>query len=171
MALRLRLRGKFGKGKYALVSDAKHPKCKRHIWWVRSADGYVATTIKGKVIELQNFVMDYEKNDEFLIDHINGNVLDNTDENLRIVTTQQNNFNTAVHKDNKSGLKGVSAFRGKWRVRISVDEKVHSIGVFDDPNLAAKAYDAAARYYFGEYARLNFPDDPNPPTYEEKYYE
>lgn len=93
-----------------------------------------------------------------LVDHVNGNPLDNRRANLRPATSAQNAQNRRVRRDSKAGLKGVRQYRpGKWLARIQVHgERVH-LGVYGSPAEAARAYDAAAREHFGEFARLNFP--------------
>ncbi len=49
--------------------------------------------------------------------------------------------------------------RQKWYASIARDKKYHHLGVFDNEMEAAKAYDAAARHFHGEYAKLNFPNE------------
>jgi hypothetical protein len=44
----------------------------------------------------------------------------------------------------------------KWRARIKVNGKEHSLGYYVSEEDAAQAYDDAASHYFGEYARPNF---------------
>ena len=48
--------------------------------------------------------------------------------------------------------------RRKWVVSIYIDNKCRKIGRFKNEIDAARAYDEAAKKYFGEYARLNFPE-------------
>lgn len=93
----------------------------------------------------------------FMVDHINGNGLDNRRSNLRLVTKSQNMMNSGVRTNNRSGYKGVSwANRDKkWRVTIWKMNKQIDLGYFDDKKDAAKAYNDAAKIYHGEYAKLN----------------
>jgi hypothetical protein len=44
-----------------------------------------------------------------------------------------------------------------WRVRITVNNKQILLGQFKDEVEAAKAYDRAAKHYYGDFATLNFP--------------
>jgi hypothetical protein len=92
------------------------------------------------------------------VDHINHDKLDNRRCNLRIVTRQQNNQNTRpkTSSTRTSAYKGVHLAKGKWRASIHTNGTTRQLGTFTDEVAAAKAYDQAARYYFGEYAYLNF---------------
>lgn len=91
------------------------------------------------------------------VDHINGDVLDNRKSNLRICSNKENSRNTAQHKDNMSGYKGVSwdKVRQKWIAQIGVDYKSYNLGGYEHIKDAAHAYNAAAVKYFGDFARLN----------------
>jgi hypothetical protein len=103
-----------------------------------------------------------------VIDHRNGNGLDNRRENLR-VTDVRGNATNVVHSKNRKrgGFKGVSWNRNaeKWQASICAGEvrangrrKQLYLGIFEDAADAARAYDAAAREHFGEFAALNFPE-------------
>jgi hypothetical protein len=94
-----------------------------------------------------------------LCDHINHNGLCNVEDNLRIVTSQQSNFNIRVHNGSTSIYKGVSRKRNKWKAQIAINKETRFLGHFINPEDAAKAYDKAALEYFGEYAWLNFPGE------------
>jgi hypothetical protein len=103
-----------------------------------------------------------------LVDHVNGNKLDNTRTNLREATSRQNSWNRRLRSDSKVGFKGVvrSSSRHQYRARIQVgDKRLHS-GYYGTAAEAARAYDAMAREHFGEFARLNFPNELNhaPPS-------
>ncbi len=83
---------------------------------------------------------------EMHIDHRNGDGLDNRISNLRLVcrsVNQQNQRNAQI--DNKTGLLGVSPYRGKFRATIWFAGKQRYLGLFDAPELAHAAYLAAKR--------------------------
>lgn len=92
------------------------------------------------------------------IDHINGNRLDNRRCNLRLVTPSMSRVNSAPKRNSKSGYKGVVWHNQmkRWGAQIGVYGKVETLGWFDDPADAARAYDAKAKEIYGEYARQNF---------------
>lgn len=87
------------------------------------------------------------------VDHINHNPSDNRRENLRIVSTAQNQMNTVINKNNTSGIKGVNWDKGcnKWRVRISVNGERLTLGYYNTLEEAAQVRHDAELKYFGEY--------------------
>jgi len=93
------------------------------------------------------------------VDHINGNGLNNTRENLRLCTRSQNMMNQRL-KGGTSRFRGVSWLKGgaKWHAQVRANGKRLHLGLFTDETEAAMAYDAAARELFGDFARLNFGD-------------
>lgn len=97
------------------------------------------------------------RSDSEFIDHINGNGLNNTRNNLRACTKQQNNMNARESKSNKTGFKGVyfDKSRGKYGARITFNYRGYHLGRYDNPIKAADAYNQAAIKYFGEFAKLN----------------
>jgi hypothetical protein len=93
-----------------------------------------------------------------LVDHKNGNGLDNRRDNLRLATHTQNMQNRRKLKNTSSKFIGVhfDKHSAQWRARITYKAKKLHLGRFDNEIAAAKAYDAVARKYHGEFARLNF---------------
>lgn len=64
-------------------------------------------------------------------------------------------------KNKTSKLKGVSRYKSsqKWCTRISIKGKTIFLGCFQNEKEAAIAYDKKAKELFGEFAKLNFPED------------
>ena len=96
--------------------------------------------------------------DGYVIDHINGCGLDNRRANLRLATIAQNAWNSKK-RNPRSGYKGVyfAGDKGLWRAAIVCHGRRIHLGYFTDKIDAAKAYDDAARKYYKEFARPNFP--------------
>jgi hypothetical protein len=94
------------------------------------------------------------------IDHQSRNGLDCRRRNLRAASSQQNQCNQKLRKDNTSGFKGVwwSRRRGAWIAEVCVGGRKRWSGQFRNPEAAARAYDAAARRLHGTFATLNFPE-------------
>ncbi len=87
------------------------------------------------------------------MDHINRDKTDDSWNNLRIATSQQNKANTK-HRPNKLGIRGVRWDRGAYRADIKVNNKNIYLGRFKNLDDAKKAYNGIAKKYFGEFAYL-----------------
>lgn len=88
-----------------------------------------------------------------VVDHINGDSLDNRRVNLRLVTAAQNSRNRKRNSLNTSGLKGASFDRktGKWLATIKLDGKTIYLGKFPTVEEAHDAYVAGSIKYHGEF--------------------
>ncbi len=95
--------------------------------------------------------------DKLLVDHINGDPLDNRKSNLRLATKSQNMRNRKKAHNNKSGYKGVwfDYKRDKWVAYIKINGSSKTLGRFINKEEAAARYDEESRKLFGEYARPN----------------
>jgi len=107
-------------------------------------------------LSLHNEIM--EVPDGMLVDHKNGDGLDNRRDNLRVATQAQNSRNRRKKKPCSSQYKGVSQQKnGNWSAYIHVNSTQLHLGTYPTDVIAAKWYDYAAMFYFGSFALLNFP--------------
>jgi hypothetical protein len=91
-----------------------------------------------------------------IVDHIDGNSINNCRLNLRLATISENNRNAKLRKDSSSGYKGVSynKQRKKWGASINIDSKTIFLGLFSTAEEAYRVYCEAAREYHGDFARF-----------------
>lgn len=113
---------------------------------VRGSDG------KRRRISMQKFIMGVDS----VLDHVDGNGLNNQKSNLRPANRTQNGRNRRVQK-HSSPYKGVTWFGPSkaYMAKICIDGIEKFLGYFKDPAAGARAYDEAAIKHFGEFARTN----------------
>lgn len=92
----------------------------------------------------------------YIIDHRDGDTLNNRFGNMREASDQQNAANAKPRINASSALKGVRfcSFTGRWAAAISAHGKSHWLGRFDSETEAHRAYADAAKRLFGEFARV-----------------
>lgn len=155
---------KLNEGKTAIVDSGDLEMVAKYNWNVIESRNtcYAHTVIGHWVVNLHRYIMSARPGQ--IVDHINGNGLDNRRSNLRFVTAQQNRMNSVKPRlENATSIyKGVHYEKGgkrkkRWRARIDANGKKKHLGRFATEIEAAEAYDTAAREHFGEFAKLNFP--------------
>lgn len=154
------------KGYVALVDDEDYARVAAHKWTALLAKRKDRTVVYGyrrenwdnanrkwlTMIYLHRFIM--ETPDGIDVDHLDGNGLHCWRENLREATRSQNLANNR-RRIGVTGYRGVALDRGVPFAQISSKR----IGTFKTVEAAARAYDKMAVERFGEFARLNFPDE------------
>lgn len=105
---------------------------------------------------LHRLIMGVSKDTDMVVDHIDGNGLNNRKSNLRLLKRGQN-ATRQVNRE-RNGIMGVEKSGNLFFVRIKHDGKRYYIGKFNDEVMAGMAYDKAAIYFRGDLAILNFPD-------------
>ena len=147
---------KLTKEQVTLVDSPDFKKLSRYKWFVSSHGYAIRDDERRKRIYMHRFIMDAPSG--MVIDHINGNGLDNRRENLRICTQGQNTINARKIKVKTSIYKGVyfSKVCNRWVAQIGLNWKRKYLGLYDDEKSAAIAYDKVARETFGVFANTNF---------------
>jgi hypothetical protein len=144
-------------GKVALVDDDDYEALALNKWKF-SNRGYAARLVrvgtnKQKTVLMHRTILGItDKN--IIVDHINGNKLDNRRSNLRECNLSQNSTNRRLKATSRSGFKGVywAIDSKKWRARITSNHVVYHLGLFANPEDAHKAYVEASIRLHKEFA-------------------
>lgn len=154
------------------IDDADLEAVRKHKWAAQRASTgkyYAVTSIKDKNgvfkrVYLHRFLMNPPRG--LVVDHKDGNPLNNCRSNLRICTQSQNitaAYNTGNGKgEKKSKYRGVSYIvngKRQWKATTRNNNKTLYLGVFASEVEAAKARDKAVIELHGEFAVLNFPTE------------
>lgn len=121
--------------------------------------GYKIVTFNSKSYRLHRLIWIYVFGhipENFYIDHINGNKIDNRLENLRLATNSQNQQNRPAPKNSTSGYRGITWHKQakKWMARICCNKKRITIGFFDTAEQAYAAYKIEVKKLFSHSDRL-----------------
>lgn len=122
-------------------------------WNPKTKSFYACRCNKG-ILELMHVTI-IGKKEGHHVDHRNSQTLHNFKANLRHATPLQNIANMGLTKLNKTGFKGVSRVRDRYRVGIQLNGKKTYLGYYDTPEMAAEAYRKAAKELHGEFARFS----------------
>lgn len=153
------------KNHVVLVDDEDYERVIKFNWTITTPRGnttnYVIADVN-KTIGLHRLILN-AIDAEGVIDHIDGNGLNNQKSNLRLATHSQNSFHrTRPHKCNTSGYRGVykvyknKVWKGHWKAKISNKY----LGFFYSAEEAARAFDKAARETYKDFSGLlNFPNE------------
>jgi len=151
-------------GKVALVDDEDYDRLMAMGKWQFGKEYAIKTLYFGrdgngkqikKTVLMHRIILN--ANDGDFVDHKKGSRLNNQKENLRICTHANNMMNRKLHSNNSTGYKGVYIQKktGMFYASISVGGKQTHLGTFNTTIEAAKKYNEAAIYHYGEFASLN----------------
>lgn len=144
-------------GNDTILIDSTYVDMISQYQWAVGNHGYVTHGMGKKQILLHRFIVGASGNE--MVDHINQNKFDNRKSNLRVCNNQQNAMNRGMQANGNNEYKGIClTLNGKWQAQITYSGEPIYLGLYDDAISAAKAYDNAARSFFGNYAYLNFPN-------------
>jgi hypothetical protein len=116
--------------------------------------GYISLMLDGSRYQAHRIIYFLETGEWILVDHRDGDGLNNAWGNLRRATKQQNGWNMPGR--GMSGYKGVyPTASGKWTARIKIGGKILNSPSRDTPEEAFADYCAAAVEHHGQFARLS----------------
>ena len=143
----------------AIIDINQKEKIKQYIWTHHqySNKEYIYAYNRN-VGCMHRFLLNVDKkNLKSIIDHKNGNTLDNRLENLRLCSRQENSQNSKMRKNNKSGYKGIWFRKDtkKWGSSIKINEKTYYIGQFDTKEEAIEKYKNKVNELHGEFSYFN----------------
>jgi hypothetical protein len=147
------------RGKFAVIDAGDWQKLPPRSWCAKPATDapgfYALACVAGKMVRMHRLLANAPAN--VLVDHHNGDGLDNRQRNLRQATHSQNNANRRAY--GKLGIKGVRrSANGTLFISQIKDAggRMIRLGTFANADDAAVAYDLAALARHGEFARLNY---------------
>jgi len=143
---------------FATVDAADCPEIRKHKWSVsrRGKNVYACTRIDGRTVTVHCFLLRPRKG--YVVDHIDGNGLNNCRSNLRVCTPAQNQANRRP-RGGSSQFVGVRRCGNRWEAGITHRGRQYFLGTYAEEVEAAKARDRKAVELQGPYAYLNFPED------------
>lgn len=106
---------------------------------------------------LHRLIMGLKTHDGKVVDHINGNTLDNRRQNLRICTIAENNMNARGGKRKYNLPKGAYKMKlsARYMSQITLNKTIYYLGYYDTPEEAHAAYCEASKKYHGEFGRTD----------------
>jgi hypothetical protein len=154
-------------GGYAYVDAADYEWLRQWTWHLEN--GYAARWDKRKKVLMHRQIMPPPRG--MVVDHFDGNKVNNCRINLRVCTRSENSRNRRKCGGASSVYKGVyyNRERHKWSARCIYRDEPIWLGYFDSEVEAARAYDRMAVELFGAFARLNFPREWPPQRRAEVY--
>lgn len=155
-------------GLFAVVDDSDYEELTRFRWHPRRSRGtYYAQRAdfsKGRrrTICMHRQITGAQRGE--IVDHINGDGLDNRNANLRLCTAQQNAANIQKLAESALSQRGVTPVTEKsgavrYRAQIALHGVKYALGRYDTIEAAALAYDLASALANREFAVLNAPDN------------
>jgi len=148
------------KGRQAMVDPEDYEWLKNWSWCAMllpDGQAYAATHLHGRKVYMHRLLMNAPKG--MLVDHINGNGLDNRRCNLRLCTAAENMWNRGKNPGS-SRFKGVSRNQcGTWDASIGIESHCIHVGTYADEVEAAHVRDRWAFVLHGAFAWLNFPEE------------
>lgn len=151
-------------GQVAIVDDEDYELVSSVKWYaqrVKRGNGfcfYAANGGGGRLLQMHRYILNV-KDSNILVDHRDGNGLNNCRNNIRTCTQAENVRNMRKTKISSSKYKGVTKKPdGRYEASVEMHKKCYYAGRFIKEEEAALAYNKKATELFGEFANLNIID-------------
>ena len=127
-----RLNYHYPNGKWTVVTNRKNQN-----------GGYCHVSLNGEMVMYHNIIWILSTDEDIPqgmeIDHINGNKIDSRIENLRLVTTRQNQQNQKIHREGQLFGCCFNKSTGKYKAQIKISGKRIYLGYYKTEQEAHKA--------------------------------
>ncbi len=146
-----------GGGLFTIIDDSDFDKVSKYTWYIGRGNYATTTTINVSGISLHRFII--KPPSDMVVDHIDGDRLDNRKSNLRVCTHSENLKNRIKHdRSGTSKYKGVTYNRecGKWISRIRVDNVKYGLGSYHNEIDATVSYNIGSVLLSPEFGSLNY---------------
>lgn len=147
------------RGKWTTMDEADWQLVKMHKWFAQKNKhtfyARSSTHIDGKPVFASMHRLILKAQPLQIVDHKDGDGLNNIRTNLRICTNAQNTTNSRMRSSNTTGYRGVGIYKKCFAAYIWINGKQRFIGSFKTAQEAALAYNKAAEKHYGEFAQYN----------------
>lgn len=145
-----------------LVDDGDYEELAKYSWYMTGPKNHLIAARNGRLsdglgpahrtVYMHRAILNPPA--DMVVDHINGNSLDNRRENLRICDRLRNQWNRRMQYNKKCGVRGVHwhGHSGLWHPTIKYYGKCISLGYYKTIEEAAVVRREAELKYFGEFA-------------------
>lgn len=116
---------------YCLIDIEDIKRCTLHKWRLWENTVVTGNNINYPITQIDYFILNYNTQIEFVVDHINGNRLDNRKSNLRIIHQSENTYNRHFMSNNTTGgILGIwyDKSRNKYVAEISYKHTKYRFG-------------------------------------------
>ena len=136
-------------GRITTIDKADFDRVRQHRWFVWQRKGEPSYIRNHAIGSIHRFIMEPRRDQ--IVDHIDGDIYNNTRANLRVGTQAQNVANSVRQPGRYA--KGVSydARKRKFRAKIKHKGKTTHLGYFDSESAAGAAYHNAAKALHGDW--------------------
>lgn len=137
---------------YSIIDICDYEKIRKYTWSYATSN-YAIGYVNGASISMHRYIKSAPNNK--VVDHINGDGLDNRRCNLRLASAVENAWNTKARSSSRTGYKNISLIKNQWAVIMMIGSIQTYLGRFPTLEEALDVRNAAYREHRGEFARYD----------------